>query len=179
MSIVKLVQKATKAPKDVTDLQAAIVVSEDSVLALKTICREDENCIDDVARYLLLDLSNRSPIVRLKALGVIDSLFFRSKIFRKAISSNIRSVAECAGFLGGKPINCESQRELLEHRVKELLELWDNYYGEYFPEIRALTRHMREFLRLTMPNINVRSSISKLIHRPNLAIRLTSYFLNS
>ena len=164
MSIVKLVQKATKAPKDITDLQAAILVSEDSVLALKTVCREDESCIDDVARYLLLDLANRSPIVRLKALGVIDSLFFRSKIFRKAISSNIRSVAECAGFLGGKPINCESQRELLEHRVKELLELWDNYYGEYFPEIRALTRHMREFLRLTMPNINVSPSLLNPIH---------------
>ena len=155
MSIVKLVQKATKAPKDVRDLQTAIIVSEDSVLALKSACKEDERCVDDVARYLLLDLANRSPIVRLKALGVIDSLFFRSKIFRKAISSNIRSVAECAGFLGGKPINCQSHRELLEHRVKELLELWDNYYGEYFPEIRALTRHMREFLRLTMPNINV------------------------
>lgn len=179
MSIVKLVQKATKAPKDVTDLQTAIVVSEDTVLALKTICREDKNCIDDVARYLLLDLANRSPIVRLKALGVIDSLFFRSKIFRKAISSNIRSVAECAGFLGGKPINCESQRELLEHRVKELLELWDNYYGEYFPEIRALTRHMREFLRMTMPNINVRSSILSLIPSPHQMIRLTSYHLNS
>lgn len=163
MSIAKLVQKATKAPKDITDMQAAILVSEDSVLALKTICQEDEKCIDDVARYLLLDLSNRSAIVRLKSLGVIDSLFSRSKIFRKAISSNIRSVAECAGFLNGKRINCESDRELLENRVKELLELWDNYYGEYFPEIRALTRHMREFLRLTMPNINVSHFLCNLI----------------
>jgi hypothetical protein len=35
------------------------------------------------------------------------------------------------------------------------LEMWDMHYGEFLPEIRALTRHMKEFLRLEMPDINV------------------------
>jgi hypothetical protein len=39
--------------------------------------------------------------------------------------------------------------------VKEVLEMWDMHYGEFLPEIRALTRHMKEFLRLEMPDINV------------------------
>jgi hypothetical protein len=155
MSVIKLVQAATKAPRGVTDLRAASIVSDESILALKSICKNDEQSIEDVSRYLLLDLTNRSAIVRLKSLSIIDALFFRSKSFRKEISKNIRLVAESAGFLAGKVIDCTIQRDALQHKVKELLEMWDMHYGEFLPEIRALTRHMKEFLRLEMPDINV------------------------
>lgn len=155
MSVTKLIQNVTKAPKGVTDLRVASIVTDDSIQALKSICKKDEQSVEDVARYLLLDLASRSTVVRLRTLFVIDSLFFRSKIFRKVISSNIRVVAQCAGFLSGKSIDCPLHREFLQNRVKELLEMWDTYYGEFLPEIRALTRHMKEFLRVEMPDINV------------------------
>lgn len=166
MSIIKLVQAATKAPKGVTDLTAASIVSDESILALKSMCKNDQRSIEDVSRYLLLDLTNRSAVVRLKSLSVIDALFFRSKSFRKEISMNIRLVAESAGFLSGKVIDCNIQRDALQHKVKELLEMWDIHYGEFLPEIRALTRHMKEFLRLEMPDINVNSYPANSIAMP-------------
>lgn len=171
MSIIKLVQAATKAPKGVNDLQVASVVTDESIQALKSVCKTDQQSIEEVSRYLLLDLTNRSTIVRLKSLNVIDSLFFRSKSFRKVISVNIRLVAESAGFLTGKVIECAAQRDALQHRVKELLEMWDMHYGEFLPEIRALTRHMKEFLRLEMPDINVKScTVNYLLLCPEYVI---------
>ena len=157
MNVSKLVQNTTKAPKGVTDISVASVISDDAIHGLKKVCKNDESAIEDVVRYLLLDLGNRSVVVRLRSLSVIDSLFLRSRIFRKGISSNIRSVAQCAGFVGGKGFENTEHREALQHRVKELLETWDMYYGEFLPEIRAITRHMKEYLLLEMPNIKVRS----------------------
>jgi hypothetical protein len=153
MSVSRLVQNATKAPKGVTDLHSASFVSDDSLVGIKAECKKDDSTVRDVARYLLLDLTNKSTIVRLRSLSIINSLFLRSKEFRKEINSHIRSIVECAGFLSAKNVENVEHRELLELRVKELLESWDCYYGEFLPEIRALTRHMKEFLRLDMPNI--------------------------
>ena len=155
MSVSKAVQNVTKAPKGVTDFHLATTVTDDVLKALKFSCRNDSKSIDDAARCLLLDLASRSAIVRLRSLSVIDSLFLRSKEFRKRISVNIRSIAECAGFLGGKHLDNVEHRNILEHRVKEMLEMWDMYYGDFLPEIRALVRHMKEFLHLVMPDIKV------------------------
>ena len=155
MSVSKLVQNITRAPKGVSEIAFASAVSEEATQPLKKICKNDCLAVEDVARCLLLDLGNRSAIVRLRSLSVIDSLFMRSKAFRKSISVEIRSIAECAGFLNGKSFENTEHRDALQHRVKELLEMWDTYYGEFLPEIRALSRHMREFLHLEMPNIEV------------------------
>ena len=155
MSVSKAVQNITKAPKGVSDFCVATTVTDDLLHVLKKICRNDKNATDDVSRCLLLDLASRSAIVRMRSLNVIDSLFLRSKEFRKGISVNIRSIAECAGFLGGKPLDNMEHRDLLQHRVKEMLEMWDMYYGDFLPEIRALARHMKEFLHLVMPDIKV------------------------
>ena len=159
MSIIRLVQSSTKAPAGETDFSTACLVTPDSILALKSLCKSDGQSTIDACRYLLLDLSNRSVVVRLRALSVIDLLFFRSGLFRKEISLNIRVVAQSAGFLGGKISECASHRDLLQHRTKELLEIWDTCFGEFLPQIRALTRHMKEFLGMKMPDINVRFKV--------------------
>lgn len=156
MSVIRLVQNATKAPVGETDFSTACLVTPDSILTLKSLCKSDRPGTLDACRYLLLDLSNRSVVVRLRALSVIDLLFFRSGLFRKEVSLSIRVVAQCAGFLGGKVSECVSHRDVLQHRVMELLEIWDTCFGEFLPQIRALTRHMKEFLGIKMPNINVR-----------------------
>ena len=155
MSLIKLVQNATKAPAGETDFSTACLVTPDSILALKSLCKSDGQSTIDACRYLLLDLSNRSVVVRLRALSVIDLLFFRSGLFRKEVSLSIRVVAQCAGFLGGKLFECIIHRDLLQHRVMELLEIWDTCFGEFLPQIRALARHMKEYLRIKMPDINV------------------------
>jgi hypothetical protein len=155
MSIAKLVQNATKKKKGETDIIVTSFVSDDDIKAIKIICKNNEMAVKEVARYLLLDLGNRSAVVRLRSLCIIDLLFLRSKLFRKEISCNIRAIAQCGGFLGCKITENIEHRDLLQHRVKELLEMWDVYYGEFLPEIRAITRYMRESLRLDMPNIQV------------------------
>lgn len=157
MDICEHIKNITKAPKDV-DFTTASTVNEDQIRTMKTICKSSELATKDASRYLLLDLTSKSSLVRLRSLCVIDSLFLRSKVFRKEISSNIRLIAECAGYLGGKSIENNEQRVLLQSRIKMLLEMWDSLYGEFLPEIRALTRYMREFLHLDMPNIQVYES---------------------
>lgn len=155
MSVSKLVQNITRAPKGVSEIAFASAVSEEATQPLKKICKNDCLATEDVARCLLLDLGNRSAVIRLRSLSVIDSLFLRSKIFRKSVSEHIRLIAECAGYLDGKSFENTEHRDALQHRVKELLEMWDTYYGEFLPEIRALTRYMKESLHLEMPSIEV------------------------
>jgi hypothetical protein len=155
MNIAKLVQNATKKKKGETDINIASFVSDDDIKAIKAICRNNEIAVKEVARYLVLDLGNRSAVVRLRSLCIIDLLFLRSKVFRNEISCNVRLIAQCGGFLGSKITENIEHRDLLQHRVKELLEMRDVYYGEFLPEIWALTRYMKESLRLDMLNIQV------------------------
>lgn len=155
MNIAKLIQNATKKKKGETDINVASFVTDDDIKAIKAVCRKNDVAVKEVARYLVLDLGNRSAVVRLRSLCIIDLLFLRSKVFRKEISCNVRLIAQCGGFMGSKITENIEHRDFLQHRVKELLEMWDVYYGEFLPEIRALTRYMRESLCLDMPNIEV------------------------
>jgi len=134
---------------------------DDSLLIqLKRIMRNGTVAeINEVYHYLSIELSNRSNVVRLRTLVVIDHFIHRSKYFRQLIFNNIRTIAQSTGLMNNKTTHHSNtitphSSELLE-KGKELLEVWDHLFGAKNPQLHALARYCRESLNLEMPNIIV------------------------
>ena len=74
-------------------------ISEALLRPIKGLCRDDAAKVHEAARYLVLELRNRSWLLRVRALNVIDALFLRSRLFREVICGSVREMAEAAGLL--------------------------------------------------------------------------------
>ena len=168
----ELIKKATKPTKATVEgvrlTQSQVeTVSESLLKPIKTKCKSNDLYIADAARYLILDVSHRNWIVRLRTLNVIDALFLRSSRFRALICKDIRLVAESGGLIDTSALKISSAQlnsisattgmPRVTCRVKELLEVWDIQYGTFFPVLRATARYLREGLQLKMPNLTLRA----------------------
>jgi len=174
MELVDLIKNATK-PLNASatgSSEGIFHVDEKSLKEIKKRCKENAANIDEVARYLLLNLSSNKGVIRIKSLKIIDALFNRSTLFRHSICKGLKIITSCAGFLQiavGNDNNSSSAgvatsanapmklakdyTEEVQDKVKELIELWDIRYGNEYPELHAMARYLRESLKLVMPNI--------------------------
>lgn len=150
-------------------------VTEEHMRPIKLLCKESNQNIDELFRYLSVDLTRKSGISRLKALYIINELFHRSKYFRNIINNNIHLIAQTANLLKHHSRNNaiilpNDYHNELESRVKEYIELWNHAYGQHYPQLKAIARYFKESLALKMPNIvvNILHLFSKLISYQHL-----------
>ena len=175
MDLVDLIKNATKPSKMVTS-QSVFDVDEKLLKEIKRRCKDNVENIDEVARYLLLNLSSNKGVIRMKSLIIIDSLFNRSNLFRFSVCKGLKTITSCAGFLqvatsssndnsnnssasiatsANAPMKmAKDYTDEVQNKVKELIELWDIRYGNNYPELHAMARYLRESLKLVMPNIS-------------------------
>ena len=178
MDLVDLIKNATKPPPAATTASSLSVFDVDEKLLkeIKRRCKDSEENIAEVARYLLLNLSSNKGVIRMKSLSIIDTLFNRSKLFRFSICKGLKTITSCAGFLQAASSNSNDNSNNssasiatganapikitkdyaseIQNKVKELIELWDIRYGNDYPELHAMARYLRESLKVVMPNIS-------------------------
>ena len=165
VDVSKLIYNATKAPPKGKNIET---VDRRLYAQIKALCKVDSSMSKEIARYLLVDLKNKSIIVRIRSLCIIDVLFWRSKVFRHEINQSIRTIGDAGEFLYNNNRNTNDTNQStssnysgcmlrdLQEKIKLLILLWDASYGMYLPQIRTFVRYLRESLKLPMPDIHVR-----------------------
>lgn len=157
--IASIIRQAVSEPKGLPIAQA-INVEKAFLQPIKKMLQNARNnsSIDaETFHYLAVELRNKSGIVRLRALDVMDYIFMRSCTFRDVVAQNIKTVAKAAGIIRiemAQP-NAENFTADIEERFKGMIELWDHLYGVKYPSIHVMGRFCRESLKLKMPNIVV------------------------
>ena len=174
MDLVDLIKNATKVSNVKTSSQGIFDIDEKLLKEIKRRCKDNTGNIDEVARYLLLNLSSNKGIIRMKSLIIMDELFNRSNLFRLSVCKGLKTITSCAGFLqvatnnsindasnsssvatsANEPMKlAKDYNEEIQNKVKELIELWDIRYGSDYTELHAMARYLRESLKIRMPNI--------------------------
>jgi hypothetical protein len=164
-----LIKNATKVPKvaksasdieRLSVLRGSLNVEEALLKPIKALCRRSEEETLEAKRYLFLDLQHGNWLIRIRSLSIIDVLFTRSHRFRASVCDNIREVA-VSGFLiddaaprsSNRVTNLSSGFKRVSNKVKELLELWDVQFGNYYPVLRATVRFLKESANIKMPDV--------------------------
>jgi hypothetical protein len=160
MDIANLIKKATTPAKN----EVTHVVDDAILTAIKTVCKKNPTAVKEAFYYLSTDLTKRNGAVRIRALLVMDCLLHRSKVFRELVCADIRTIVGNMGLLKEQGSSSSSTFTAatslaaeVQAKGKELVEVWDHLYGERYPQLRAVSRYLREVLRLEMPNILVRA----------------------
>ena len=72
MDLVDLIKNATKVSNVKTSSQGIFDIDEKLLKEIKRRCKDNTANIDEVARYLLLNLSSNKGIIRMKSLIIMD-----------------------------------------------------------------------------------------------------------
>jgi hypothetical protein len=156
MSESAVLERILKNPKKNQHSIEFAVVSDADLQQLTNACNKDSRFVTRSSHELIQSLQNPKYVVRLKALIAIDHLFYRFRLFRQMVSSNIARLSESAGFArhsryeSGEPMHLARP---YKERVKQCIEMWDLKFSRECPQVRATKRFYVESLRLEMPNI--------------------------
>jgi hypothetical protein len=152
-----LLKKALKPPssdRSLATLQELCEVPKELIKPIATKCRQDDYYIIDCCRALQQNLEHKNGYVRMRALYMIDYFFTRSKLFRSIMSKELKTILRSSGLAGIKGVDIVvGDWQMIESKVKVLIEMWDISFGQLYPEIRTMKRYLAESLRLDMPNI--------------------------
>jgi hypothetical protein len=161
-----IITRATNPPKIIKNkphlnisVNDLLKVNDSYIKEIKDICKSDDNEILNAVRYLLINLSNNSGVIRMKSLYIISILFTRSKLFRVEMSNNIRLIVASVGLISSIDNNNNNNninksvlpkdysKEVID-KIKEMIELWDLQYGHLYPQIRAISRYFKEYVNI-------------------------------
>jgi len=121
---------------------------------IKHIVKHDSSIITEVVHCLICDLSSKKGSVRLKLLHIIDALFIRSAAFRTALCYRLKDVVAASGavqsFGSTVPVDHVPEVRAL---VLRLIEIWNVRFGGGLPQLRAMSRFLRESTDLAVPDI--------------------------
>ena len=161
-SVHDLAKLLTKATSKGTSSSAALDVTSaqsQAVKAIKAVCKSTPAAAaKELMRCLLLVLStSRSTAVKLRALAVMDEVFWRCRAFREEVSANIRALAKhtkltaaataaaaAAAAAAADGSNSSSNGngnngagaqglddgQALQERLQRAIVLWDGCYGQ-------------------------------------------------
>jgi hypothetical protein len=116
------------------------VVNENVLKDLKKICQVSDDFLSEAFRCLLDALAYKSPVVRLRALGIVDVLFLRSKKFRQLVCESLQLICGYCGLIFVKDCQYKSlvgniYKQVLPFRCWETIRSWMEKFGDNYPQL--------------------------------------------
>ena len=116
------------------------IVNNHVIKDLKKICQVSDDFLSEAFRCILEELSYKSPIVRLRALGIADLLFARSRVFRQLVCGSLQHVCGYCGLVFVKSCQYRSlkkniYKEVLPYKCWEIVKGWSEKFGNNYPQL--------------------------------------------
>ncbi|KAL3685460.1 hypothetical protein R1sor_003482 [Riccia sorocarpa] len=150
-----LVDSATNSP--------LLTLDDRSLAAFKALVRRSETNVHAAFELLYDKLKKNNSQVRYLSLLLMDELFTRSKLFRSLLVPVFENfLLLSVGFRSDYPLPPPEERAaLLRKKAIEIVEKWNDMYGQHYKPLRLAYEYLKKTLRFEFPNARETATLAQ------------------